>query len=162
MSKKNLRALSREEVTGQNKIKKNLHAHPCSWPDSTKKNCARRQETTGLWAATSKEKKIARQGSDRTKKWRWQTLLSAERQQVKNKTLRAPQGKWPDNERQQAEKKNTLRAREVTGQGVSACKRKLRARQGKVTAQGKSGAPDTQTNKKNGAPSRVNDRSEKK
>jgi hypothetical protein len=31
-----------------------------------------------------------------------------------------------------------------------------------VTAQGKSSAPDTQTNKKSGAPSRVNDRSEKK
>jgi hypothetical protein len=37
-------------------------------------------------------------------------------------------------ERQQAK---NLCAREVTGQGVSACKRKLRAPQGEVTAQGK-------------------------
>jgi hypothetical protein len=71
-------------------------------------------------------------------------------------------------ERQQAKKNKKLCAGEVTGRGKGLCmqKRALRAPQGEVTgrltAQGKSGAPDTQTNKKMARPSRVNDRSEKK
>jgi hypothetical protein len=48
----NLRALSREEVTGQNN-KKNLHAHPCCWPNkrfSTRMSSCKAKRTKNLRA----------------------------------------------------------------------------------------------------------------
>jgi hypothetical protein len=129
--------------------KKFLHAHPCCWPDSTNKKflhahlCCWPDNTKVSACKAKKNKKSARAagGSDQTlhakkkilhahqtglhtkkKIWRAQVLLSGSKQKI------CAPGKWPD--------KACLHAKENC------------ARRRGSDCTGKSGAPDTQTNKK--------------